>query len=424
MHQLTPQTTADLIPTIQAYFPPTTFALLTALADRAARLGMPLYLVGGSVRDILLGRASKDLDLVVEGDTVALALSASRKMDGDVPMRSQFGTATLKLGGLRFDLATARRESYSRPGALPTVSPGSIEEDLGRRDFSVNAMAIALWGPRTGALLDPVRGRDDLDRKLIRVLHPESFEDDATRILRAVRYEQRLGFQIEARTLELLLDGVQRGMLDTIGGSRVRMELKLMFEEDAPGFSLSRSGELGILQAIYPPLGQGDRAVRLGAHSDGAAPLDYLAALSYPLTEAEGESFISRLRMPSGWARVVRDTVSLKTQTDGPSSTVSTRVPPGELCALLDRYSVTSVKTNALLTKSPDVREALRLYLDRLRYVKPALKGGDLISMGVAEGPMVGELLRQIKSARFEGRITTRKQEVELAREYVASRGG
>ena len=183
-----PQKLPGLLSAFQSSFPPHSYTLIQAIASEANSLAVPVFLVGGSVRDALLGVAVGDLDIVVEGNAVTLATKVAEALGGQVSSLSQFGTAMLKLSGKRLDLAMARREVYIRPGALPKVEASSIHEDLGRRDFSINAMAIALSGPEAGQLLDQHGGRKDLERGLIRVLHPKSFLDDPTRVLRAVRY--------------------------------------------------------------------------------------------------------------------------------------------------------------------------------------------------------------------------------------------
>jgi len=436
--------TGDLLSTLESSLPPSTFTLLRAVAEKASEIAMPLYLVGGSVRDMLLGAPVKDLDMVVEGDAAVLAFEVSKAASGDVLAYSQFGTATVKLEGQRFDLATARQETYRRPGALPTVTPSAIHEDLERRDFSINAMAMALSGPQAGRLLDPHGGKDDLRLGLIRILHAKSFVDDATRILRAVRYEQRLNFRLEEETHRLLLEAVEGGMLDTVSGDRLRRELELMFGEEHPHRPLSRCGELGILRAIHPPLEDGAGARALADHEARNISLAYLAALSYPLTTQEGEAFIHRLHMSSRWAKVVRDTIAVRLKSGGdplaslraealkaegsgqaPASHPYIGEPdlsPGQLCSFLDQLSPVSVQVSALLSESPRVRNALELYLNHLRYVKPSLNGRDLMALGVAQGPLVGKALQQLKNARIEGRITTREEEIRLVREYVTLR--
>ena len=422
-----PQRTTNLVTAVEAALPSGTFAVVKAIADRAFAIDMPLYLVGGSVRDVLLGLPLKDIDMVVEGNAAELAFEAAKEMSGAGPTYSQFGTATVKIGGHRFDLATARQETYLRPGALPRVTPSTILEDLGRRDFSINAMAIGLSGPERGRLLDPHRWQDDLRHGLIRILHQRSFLDDPTRILRAVRYEKRLGFRVEQQTHRSLVEAVDGGMLDTVSGARIRRELELMFGEERPYAPLSRCGNLGILRGIFGPLGDGAAVRAIEGHVPDDVPLTYLAAMAYPLAPQEGEAFIHRLGMPTRWAKVVRDTISVRLRCGGdPDARPQIGEPdllPGQLSGLLDQYSPVSVQVSGALSESSPVKDAIGVYLTKLRYVKPSLSGTDLISMGVAQGPLVGEILSELKAARIEGRVTSRDEEVHLAQKYATSRG-
>ena len=237
-------------------------AFLRIAGEEAHAQGQRLYLVGGAVRDLLLGRPNVDFDLVVEGDAPRLArqLAKKERLDGEnskvgerVTVHRQFGTAKFSRGGLNIDLITARSETYARPGALPTVQPGTIRDDLLRRDFSINAMAIDLSPASFGQLLDHHGGRSDLEQeRVVRILHERSFIDDATRILRALRYEQRLGLNLERNTERLLCE--HKSMLDTISGDRIRHELELILKEDRPEQILKRAQALGVLQQLDPSL--------------------------------------------------------------------------------------------------------------------------------------------------------------------------
>ncbi|KKL93564.1 hypothetical protein LCGC14_1873410, partial [marine sediment metagenome] len=226
---------------------------LNALLRTAEGEGLTLYLVGGSVRDLLLERPTLDIDLTLKGDAPALA----RRVAAELPalrcvVHSAFRTATLKGAGFRLDVATARVETYERPGALPSVRPGSLRDDLLRRDFTVNAMALALTGDRRGGIIDPFGGKADLKAGLLRVLYDGSFRDDATRILRGARYESRLGSRFEPETLRRLKRDV--GYLKAISGPRIREELARLWREPQPERILLRLSELGALQAIHPTL--------------------------------------------------------------------------------------------------------------------------------------------------------------------------
>ena len=214
----------DFMELLEASLPSGQLELLKSAGSIARDEGVPMYLVGGTVRDMLLGRPVEDLDLVVVGDAETMASIVAKRLSGQVVSRSQFSTAKVKVAGVSLDLVTARSERYSRPGALPQIAHGTIEEDLARRDFSINAMAVPLHLDARGQPLDPFNGVDDLERKLVRVLHDGSFADDATRILRAVRYEQRLGFRLDDHTETLLRGNLP--MLDTIGGDRLFREVQ------------------------------------------------------------------------------------------------------------------------------------------------------------------------------------------------------
>lgn len=423
-----PQKPIHLLSTVESSLPTRAFTLIQEIAQRAFQLEMPLYLVGGPVRDVLLGIPVRDLDLVVEGNASTLAALVATELQGQLSAYTRFGTATLRLEGQRFDLATARRETYTRPGALPKVTPSTIQEDLGRRDFSINAMAISLNGPRPGRLLDPFTGKADLKHRLVRVLHPGCFVDDATRILRAVRYEQRLNFKLEAGTKGLLMKAVEGGMLGTVSGDRMRRELDHIFREKCPYLAVTRAGDLGILEAIHPPLGDGSAAKDLAACAAGDSPLFYLAGLSYPLTVEEGEAFIHRLRMPTRWARVVRDTITVRLRSDDSHTDRpyigQPDLSPGQLSRLLEKYSPIGLRANAMLTDSLQVKEDLKHYLTVLHHVETSLDGRDLIALGVAQGPQVGEVLRELKDARIDGTASSREDEIRLTQEYLANRGG
>ena len=423
VHPQMPQRPIKLLSTVENSLAPETFTLLKAIAEKASAMELSLYLVGGSVRDMLLGIPVKDLDVVVEGNAATLASEVARELNGDLLSYSRFGTATVKLEGQRFDLVTARREVYLRPGALPRVTPSTIQDDLERRDFSVNAMAVALSGPGAGRLLDPLGGKEDLKRGLIRVLHPGSFIDDATRILRAIRYEQRLRFHLEADAQRVLSEATEGGMLGTVSGDRLRRELGLMFNEEHPYLSLSRCGELGVLRAIYPPLEDGPGIKVLGDCTGEMASMMYLGALSYPLTVEEGESFINRLSMSSRWANVVRDTIGVKLRSGYTHPYIGQLdLTPGQLCLLLDQFSPIGIRVNALLSEHQRVREALQLYLNTLRHMKPSLNGRDLISLGVAQGPLVGEILGELRQGRIDGNITSREEEIQRVTQFLETK--
>ncbi len=381
----------------------------------AAGQGQGLYLVGGVVRDLLLGRTNLDLDLVVEGDAIELAQRLAETTRGKLITHPRFNTAKLRWNIWSVDFAAARSETYEKPGALPRVKHGSLASDLFRRDFTINAMAIELTPGRYGQLIDLYGGVDDLEHKLIRILHEMSFIDDATRIWRGLRYEQRLDFQLEANTLKLLERDLP--MLDTISGDRIRHELELVLREELPEKALRRASELGVLPKLHPALkGDGWLAEKFGQarkiSSPNSPPLAlYLALLSYRLNEKENEQLISYLRLPKLLTRTLRDTGSLKTKLE---ALANPDLAPSRVYYLLHGYSPTAITANSLASGSPAARRHIRAFLTRLRYVRPALTGNDLQEMGISPGPRMKEILQRLHEARLDGKVTNKRGEEEL----------
>lgn len=388
----------------------------------AQQYGQPLYLVGGVVRDLLLGRANFDLDLVVEGDAIKLAGQLNSITPGKLVTHPHFGTAKIQWDKWSVDLTSARSETYARPGALPTVKPGSIKDDLFRRDFSINAMAVELKPSRYGELLDLYGGLDDLERKLIRVLHEKSFTDDATRIWRGLRYEQRLGFQFEATTLQLLKRDMAH--LGTISGDRIRHELELVLEEESPEKVLQRADELGVLLWLHPSLeGNGWLAEKFEQARQFSfpdlPPVElYLALLAYTLTNEKNEQLILYLRLPKSVARILHDMAGIKAELE---LLATPELSTSGIFSLLQGYSAKAIVASSIASDLPLVRQRIDLFLSKLRYVKPSLTGKDLTRMGVVPGPHIKEILDLLRNARLDGKVTSKREEEELVNNWLAA---
>jgi len=391
------------------------------LAGEVARSrGQSLYLVGGVVRDLLLGKPNFDLDLVVEGDAISLARQFSQTTQGKLVTHTRFNTAKLQWDKWSVDLATARSETYVKPGALPKVKPSPIESDLSRRDFTINAMAIHLNPAHYGQLIDLYGGRNDLEHKLIRILHEKSFIDDATRIWRGLRYEQRLDFQLEPATLKLLKRDIP--MLDTISGDRIRHELELILKELYPEKVLRRAEEVKVLPELHPALkGDGwlaerfEQARRLSSPSSPPVGL-YLALLAYPLSSEEIGDLILYLKLSKLLAQTLRDTISLKTQL---KPLANPELSPSGIYHLLHGYYPPAITANLIASDSSVIRQNLHLFLNKLRYVKPAFTGDDLKRLGVAQGPQIKEILNRLHEARLDGKVTSKRGEEELVKGWV-----
>ena len=428
--------TADLLQAVQSSLDRGNLSLLSALRRRAESLSLTVYLVGGPLRDFLLGEPIRDLDLVVEGDAPALARQLSEEVGGHLLVHPQFGTATVTLGDSRLDLVTARKEVYPQPAALPQVFSGTINDDLARRDFSINALALSLTEHRP-SIRDPHDGVGDIGRGLVRVLHRGSFTDDPTRILRAVRYEQRLGFRIEDETLSLAQEAMVQGHMASVSGDRIRHEVDRILDEERPALALRRAIELGILAAIHPSLVNGEAIGRLetsgplqhaidetqakAGRGTENQPFVYLAALAYALSPGDGEGIIRRLNLPRAWAKVVRDTIALH---ELEPELAAPELPSSRLVRLVQRFSPEAVLAVSRVTISPGAGRVLKDYLDELQHIGPNLKGDDLLALGVPLGRLVGQILEQLREAKLDRRVATLAQEKRLVKQLLAKRRG
>jgi tRNA nucleotidyltransferase (CCA-adding enzyme) len=419
---------APLIEKLLSHLSARMAAILTETVKAARRRGLSLYLVGGSVRDLLLERAHLDVDLAVEGDTASLAEELAASVGARLAVHRAFGTASLRLpagqaGGadIGLDLAQTRDEHYDRPGALPSVRPAAIAQDLARRDFTVNALALGLAGEQAGCLLDPYDGQRDLAARRLRVLHDRSFQDDATRILRGLRYEGRLGFRLEAATRRLLCRDLS--YLDTISGARLRRELLAILAEDRPERILARAQALGVLPTLHPALSFDRRraAAFVAARRRPLASLPevYLCLLAAKAAPAQVESAVLRLTLHGAWGRALRDALRLRQEA------LRLAVPglrPSEVVAVLEGFSAAAIAGHGLLEPPGMVRRLLRRYLEDWRYRRSALRGRDLQALGVAPGPAMGQLLAHLRAARLDGQARGHEDEVRLVRAWQSAR--
>ncbi len=412
----------DLSVTIREQLPSEIIAFTKLAGTVAEKRSMRLYLVGGVVRDLLLERINTDLDIAVEGDAIKLAEEISLILQAKITTHPRFMTATLKLENRSVDLITARAETYARPGALPKVTPGNIKDDMARRDFSINAMAISLNPDNYGELFDPFVGRMDLDKGIICVLHDKSFTDDATRMWRAVRYEQRLDLHIEPVTLLLIERDLD--MLKTVSGERIRHELDLVLKEEEPEKVFVRAEELGVLEKLNPYL-KGDKwlAEKFSAARDKSDtgipnPNLYLVLLCYRLIPPDAEKMIKYLRLPKAAAEAIRDTQAIKGKIKELSYEGES---PSFIYNLLHGYCPVAYEANLMAANSPVAVEHIELYEDVLKYIRPVLTGDDLKKLGVPRGPKMKEFLKNLLDARLNGMVETKADEETWVKERLSS---
>jgi tRNA nucleotidyltransferase (CCA-adding enzyme) len=386
----------DVPPPTQLLAAVRSFPPAAALLDHLTET-VPVYLVGGGVRDLLLGGRPLDLDLIVEGDPAPVAAS----LGGEVRTHDRFGTSTVSLNGFAYDFARSRRETYAHPGALPDVSPAPLSEDLLRRDFTVNALAIALVGDLAGTLEAAPRGLEDLERRSLRVLHDASFIDDPTRALRLARYASRLEFEIEPHTRALLESALDAGAISTVSGSRIGAELRLP-------------------HAIHPALGLDDEPLARRALAllpdDGRRDLLVLAVAARHVPPPELAYLLHTLAFEASDRQTI--------------IAAATRSPT--LARELERAGQPSEIADAVADAGPELvalagalgpEQAAREWLRELRHVRLEIGGNDLIEAGVREGPAIGAGLHAALWAKLDGRATGREAELREAVQAAQASG-
>jgi tRNA nucleotidyltransferase (CCA-adding enzyme) len=383
----------------------------------AQERGEGVYLVGGAVRDLLLGRPVRDVDLAVEGDAAAFSRALAERLGARPTVHERFGTATLALANAtRMDLASARRETYSRPGALPQVELGAaIAEDLARRDFPIHAMAIEVSPPRR--LVDPFGGRFDLARRRIRFLHPASPFDDPTRALRAVRYANRLGFRIAPEARRRIAAAIAGGAFEAVSGERLRRELVLIFAEEGRAGAARRLHALGLDRAIAPALAQSAqgasgrvRAAEAFARREPSAAtswLCYLLAWMAPSTPREIRQVAERLSLAGKEREAALRWPEARRRLRSGLAALS----PSRVRVRLAGLSADEIVAGAALLGWRDTCALLRA-LDPVGRARLSISGADLLARGVPRGSAIGRALAATLAAREDGRIAA---EDELA---------
>jgi tRNA nucleotidyltransferase (CCA-adding enzyme) len=405
--------------------------ILRTAGTLGAALGFPVALVGGLVRDLLFGRIGNraDLDLVVEGSAAALAQRLAGEVSGTAVEHAAFLTAVVTLpDGRRIDVATARRESYRAPGALPSVEPAALGQDLARRDFALNALAIRLDPGAWGRLVDTTGGLADLRARRLRVIHSLSFVEDPTRLLRAARLAVRIGCRIDPATRRLAVCAAALDVYQALSVERLRAELELVLAERQPSAVLREAGRLGAWRLVSPGAGPSQRTMRLLDATlapralAGLAPDAALALCLLALSEgAENpDTASSHLATPA-----VRNAVR-QARTDAPHLLARLARARGRDAAytVLEGAPEVTLAWARALTRSRAARRRLDGHLRSRHRPKTLATGDDILALGVRAGPVVGRLLREIRTMQAAGRIRSRAGALRwLAGAVVRDRG-
>ncbi len=414
--------------------------LLTSRIERAVEVsraqGVPVYLVGGLVRDLLLGRENRDLDLVVEGDGPAFARELAGRLGGRTRVHRAFLTAVVvDPEGLHIDVASARSEHYRAPAALPEVQMSALRQDLFRRDFTINTMAIRLGPEERPELIDYFGGRNDLKERTLRVLHSLSFIDDPTRVLRGVRLELRLGFRLSPETLHLVEVALGEGAFDRLSGSRLREELARLLADPALAVrGIERLDELGLLRVLHPGLELGEEArarlrearavldwYRLEGIPEPVEPWRlFLMTLAAGLDE-EGLAYLAgRLHLAGEGRRLL---LGFRERVEEAQALLRAGrrqpLPPHRVAEAL--APLAGEELLLLMAGEEEAERAwIRRHLTELRRLQLRLRGADLLAVGVAPGPRIGQALEEVRRARLDGRIGA-EDELDHALAFLAA---
>ena len=454
----------NLAERLQTTLPPARLTLVKTVAQVAHDQRAALYIVGGFVRDLILERPSYDYDLVVEGDAIQLAHALADKFGGRVTSHSRFGTAKWHIGEIRssllqslavgkfitrsegdnadedqpqkpedfpesLDFISARTEFYTHPTALPTIERGSIKLDLHRRDFTINTLALRLDGYHYGELHDYWGGLNDIHQRLVRVLHSLSFVDDPTRMLRAVKFEQRFDFSIEDRTLELINEAIP--LLERVSGDRIRHELDRILEENQASMMIARLNQLNLLTAIEPNLTwdewissklqflaglkpEIEWRIEDGSSAKLRSRMGYILWL-IRLSKIHAWKVIKRLKLPSSLA----DEILAGRQLWNDLATLSD-APPSGVVARLDNVRPLAIYANYITTDEEDTRQILWEYASNWSQITPCTDGHVLRERGLPPGPVYRQVIRTLRNAWLDGKISTPEQEKALLEQMLA----
>lgn len=392
---------------------------------------MPAYLVGGCIRDLILGVENLDLDIAVEGKGIIFAQNLAKRLNASLKTHERFGTATLILtNGLKVDIATARQETYPYPAALPVVDFGTLSEDLKRRDFTINAMAISL--DKQQGIIDLFGGQDDLGRGKIRILHNLSFKDDPTRIFRAVRFSQRFDFKIEPKTLALLKEAINNGLLDKVNPHRLRDELRLILKELRPFGPLKQLHDLGALSFISNKLKIGKSTQNLFRSIDkqvawfiksfpARRPLDvwlvYFMAFLEPFTLLESKIIINRLGLPKGDQKRIISYFQMRKKLVTFLSKKKLR--PEQIFLSLEPLSYETIILFSAICKNKNLKKCLVDFFKFYNGTRLCVRGSDLGRLGVLPGPEYQEIFAKVLAAKLNGKVKNRQTELALIKGLV-----
>ncbi|WP_459838510.1 CBS domain-containing protein [Halanaerobaculum tunisiense] len=405
--------------------------LLRQAGELATELDYELYIVGGFVRDLLLNRINLDLDLVVEGEGIEFAKVLARELKGDLDLYHNFGTAVVDLGDIKLDIATTRVEYYPFTASLPEVESGSIQQDLFRRDFTINALAIQLNPDSFGQLVDYFQGQQDLEAGVIRLLHNFSFYDDPTRIFRAFRFASRYDYQFAPETEDLIKQSIELEVIEELSPNRLFAKLKHGLTDENPVYFLELLADYNLLSYFGPGLkfdkSKKELAYRIEEISDWLADLEitvkfsswvlYLLVLVDGFTREQIEEFATKFNLSSN----LTDYLSFTQEVDRLIAILKEVEQKSEIYDLLEELDLEELLF--IVLKDRKVQSKISLFLEELQWVSLEITGQDIINLGYQPGPYFKEVLAEVKAAKLDGKVVDYQEEMDFVQQALAERG-
>jgi len=427
---------SNLFKKMAAILPKDAVALLKKIGSKSNEAGFKAFVVGGLVRDTMLAVKNLDLDIVIEGNAIKIGHILAKEIGASLVAHKRFGTCSLFVpSGLKIDMATARKEVYEKPAALPTVEFSSLKDDLIRRDFTINAMALSLNKGSFGQLIDFFEGEKDLAQGRIRIMHEKSFIDDPTRIFRAVRFEQRFGFTIEPETARLIKTAIEEEMFDKVEPQRIRDEIILILKEEEPLKAIRRMAQLDELRFLHPKIKFNNRLVKL---YDGIGKVSawydsskfkkraidrwliYLMALFSDLSYNETISICSKFVFRRGEVlRILSYKECAKTVSKVLCSRSST--PPSKIYSTLEGLAFEVILLIMAGTESRAAHARMADFFGKYNGMKTAIRGDDLKDIGLRPCPDFKKILKKVLFEKLDGRLPTKADEIAYAKKIVRS---
>lgn len=404
---------------MEAQLSPDIFTLLTNIGEAASDAEIPVYLIGGIVRDVLLKKPNDDIDIVVEGDGIQFAQDLCANYGGEMIEHGQFGTATwTHPSGNMIDITSSRLEYYERPASLPDVELSTLEEDLHRRDFTINAMALRLNRESFGALIDPFGGQKDLQEKTVKVLHNLSFIDDPTRIFRAIRFEGRYQFKMDEQTENLVLNSIDK--VKDLSANRIIEEMKRLFKEGEPSAVMTRLFELnfwqqfGISQQYEERSCQNVKALQAGYDRLEREEPSWFTYFLMPFYTAGNMKIAAKFALTKSELKLLQEVVELSGDAQwGDVNQV------GDYHPILRKYAAESILF-VVATKKIQNEQLLTTYLQKRDQLPRYFVGGDLVQLGIKPGPLFSALFLQFKVAQLNGEIQSKEAALQWVENFIA----